>query len=749
MGNWTIRKKLVVAFLLVGSLPVAAVALVANQTATHALDDAATLAGESLNGQIQHQLESLRTNKRAAVQAWFATAEAQVQTFAGDIAVAEAAVALSAGFASFNGERAAEGDAAAVRAFYDAQFAPKYQAEAGSAAPVGALVSLDAAGLALQRVFIADNPNPLGQKHKLTAPAGLETAYTSAHARFHPGFRAYLEAFGYYDIFLADWETGHVFYSVFKEIDFATSLAQGPHARSGLGEAWRRAKAEGKPVLQDFGLYTPSFGAPAGFIAAPVRVNGEPVAVAIFQLPLDRVSAVMSERAGLGETGETFLVGPDHLMRSDSFLDPKNHSVLASFRRPSTGTVDTAAVKAALKGEAGVATVNDYNGNAVLSAYGPLEIMGVRWAMLAEMDVAEAEAGKRALLDEAASDVALLRWLMAGLALGAIALIVLVAVWVSGLIARPIKRTAEMLRDIAEGEGDLRVRLEVTGKDEMAELATWFNVFVEKLHGIVTDITDTTRTLAGAATEMGATATQMQANASSSAEQAGSVAGAGEEIAASSNAVAGAVEELNASIREISRNAQSVSDVAREAVKRAADTRAAIQTLGQSSQEIGEVVDLISSVAEQTNLLALNATIEAARAGDAGRGFAVVANEVKGLAGQTGEATQRIADRVSAIQSQTARSVVAIEEIQTVIERINSVQQTLSAAVEQQSATTSEIAQNVNNTASGSQEIARSIAGVAETATSTSAGATQALGASQDVAQMAERLRGLVEQFRI
>jgi len=189
--------------------------------------------------------------------------------------------------------------------------------------------------------------------------------------------------------------------------------------------------------------------------------------------------------------------------------------------------------------------------------------------------------------------------------------------------------------------------------------------------------------------------------------------------------------------------------VAGEALKAAVETNATVTKLGESSGEIGQVIKVITSIAQQTNLLALNATIEAARAGEAGKGFAVVANEVKELAKQTAKATENISQRIAAIQTDTKGAVAAIGMITRIIGRVNDISVTIAAAVEEQSATTSEMSRNVAEAAKGSGEVARNITGVAQAAQGTSSGAKDSQKAARALAQMSVDLRGLVAQFRV
>ncbi len=196
------------------------------------------------------------------------------------------------------------------------------------------------------------------------------------------------------------------------------------------------------------------------------------------------------------------------------------------------------------------------------------------------------------------------------------------------------------------------------------------------------------------------------------------------------------------------RSANDAARVASQAVGIVETTNESVAKLGASSQEIGNVVKVITSIAEQTNLLALNATIEAARAGEAGKGFAVVANEVKELAQETARATEDIARRVEAIQADTGGAVEAIGEIATIIASINDYQLTIASAVEEQTATTNEMARNVAEASTGSGEIATNISGVAAAADTTTQAVNQTLTAIEELARMSNELRLEVARFR-
>jgi methyl-accepting chemotaxis protein len=211
--------------------------------------------------------------------------------------------------------------------------------------------------------------------------------------------------------------------------------------------------------------------------------------------------------------------------------------------------------------------------------------------------------------------------------------------------------------------------------------------------------------------------------------------------------VAAASEELSDSIREIARNANDGAQVAAHAVTVVATTNETVSKLGQSSAEIGNVIKVITSIAEQTNLLALNATIEAARAGESGKGFAVVAGEVKELAQETARATEDIAARVQAIQSDTDSAVTAIDEISTIIDRISSYQTSIASAVDEQTATTGEMSRNVSAAADGATTIATTVAEVAAAVEETDRNVAAGRQATGELTDLSGELRQLVARF--
>ena len=297
--------------------------------------------------------------------------------------------------------------------------------------------------------------------------------------------------------------------------------------------------------------------------------------------------------------------------------------------------------------------------------------------------------------------------------------------------------------------GDLRVSAATGRTDEVGRIGTAVDALAARLRESFGQVQAGAGELLGSAEQMNNASTEVAAAAEESSQQASVVAAAAEQVTRNVQTVAAGVEEMGQSIREIAQNAQEAAAVASDAVTVAGEANQIVTRLGESSQLIGEVVRVITSIAEQTNLLALNATIEAARAGEAGKGFAVVATEVKELATQTGKATEDIGRRVTAIQADSSDVVVAIERIEATIARINDIQTTIASAVEEQTATTSEMGRSLAEAAAGSAEISAGIVAAAAAAEQSSAQAQNSADATRGLSTLSEQLEATVRQFTL
>ncbi|MEA3353308.1 MAG: methyl-accepting chemotaxis protein [Campylobacterota bacterium] len=294
---------------------------------------------------------------------------------------------------------------------------------------------------------------------------------TKSHEEF---FQGYMKDYGYYDVFVIHAKNGHVYYSAAKESDYGTNLKTGPLKNSGLGEAYRKALELKRPVFIDMKPYAPSADAPAMFLATPVYFFGDLEAVLVFQISDGSINSIMQFSKGYGKSQEDYLVGSDKLMRSDSFLDPKGHSLKASFANPSTGKVDTDASRTALSGKTGGEIIIDYNGNPVLSAYAPIKIgQDLTWGIMSEIDEAELMQTPYAI----ARDIALI-----SIVILILIALVTVAVINKGIVA-PLKEFEDGLlgffRYINREQSDVK-DLNTSSGDEIGKMSIVVNENIKK-----------------------------------------------------------------------------------------------------------------------------------------------------------------------------------------------------------------------------------------------------------------------------
>jgi methyl-accepting chemotaxis protein len=550
----------------------------------------------------------------------------------------------------------------------------------------------------LQTRYLAENPHPVGSKHALDA-AGT-SAYDRAHARFHDDLRAFALAFGYGDLFLIDAQSGDVVYSVHKEADFATNVAEGPYAQSGLGAAWQAARAlpEGQARLIDFAAYLPSYGVPAAFMAAPIYQDGAVVGVLALQVTVAEIDAVMTggrrwAEQGLAGSGETYLVGGDGTMRSESrFLveDPEGYrqalaasgvpaGVLQRIADRNTGIglqpVTTEAASAALAGETGTRLGTDYQGNAVLYSFAPLHVADVEWAIVAEMDT-----------DEAVGAMGLVLAAVSGR--GALMLLVVIALaWIG---TRHYTRELNAIRMSAEqaAAGDYSVRIRTKAKlppsDPLVRLAQAFNTMTEAAGAALAKAEEQT---ASAEQE----AQTARAERAHSAEQQAYYARSVEDFleraealadgdltvtfasARSDDAIARlaaglnqAVVQIRAMVEEVGRATQQTASGAQQITHASqALSRAAAEQLArteEAAQSVTELVGAIGENAESAGRAAQTAHRSREVAADGGRVVGETVETIRSLAAVVSESAESVA-RLGASGQHIGEIVEAIRDI--------------------------------------------------------------------------------------
>jgi methyl-accepting chemotaxis protein len=333
------------------------------------------------------------------------------------------------------------------------------------------------------------------------------------------------------------------------------------------------------------------------------------------------------------------------------------------------------------------------------------------------------------------------------IAVPAILLAVLLGIAITRMIVGSLRRVSRVLREVADG--NLTGSVGLTHADEVGQMARALDDANQRTRTVIEGVATNTAVLVEAAARTATVNADIAARADESSSQTALVSSTSAEVSASVQTVAAGTEQMRSSIAEIASSSSRAATVAADAVAAAQATNDTVSRLGTSSAEISDVVKAITSIAEQTNLLALNATIEAARAGEAGKGFAVVAGEVKDLAQETAHATEDITRRVQAIQADTGNAVQAISQIAEIVDEISHYQQTIAAAVEEQTASAGEISRSIAEAAEGAAAIAANMTSLADAAAATGAGIGTSQSATEEVTRTADELQTLVRQFRV
>lgn len=611
----------------------------------------------------------------------------------------------------------------------------------------------------LQKEYITNNSNPEDARDALERGVS-EDAYHDTHERYHAWFRPVTKSRDYYDLFIVNAK-GEVIYSVYKRDDFAVNLRQGEWANTAIGRLFADIAENGDDEhyvnVTDFSAYGANNNQPASFMGSPVKnEEDEFVGALIIQMPISRINTVMQNPRSLGNTGETYLVGADKLLRSDLRLSSSPTMLQQQ--------ADTETVDAALNGQSGLTETTNFKGTPVFAAYAPLKFLGLNWAVIAERHQ-----------EEVLLPVTQMRnFILVGA--GATLVVVILAGWfIARSLSSPISRMTGVMHELAGGNLQVRI-LDHNRQDEVGEMAQALRVFrqnardVENLrneqeelqrrtqeeqralmHKMADDfesnVSSVVDAVSTAAENMQSTAQSMSSTAQSTSQQAHVVASAAEQTTENVQTVASAAEELTASIGEISRQVDQSTSIAQAAVQEAQDATTTVRSLSSAANKVGEVVELITSIAEQTNLLALNATIEAARAGEAGKGFAVVAGEVKNLADQTTRATANITEQIDAMQEATDQAVNAIEGIAKTIDDMNDISSTISIAVDEQGNATTEISRNVQQAANSTVEVTETIESVSAAAGETGSASESVLMASTALSDQAGSMKSVVTQF--
>lgn len=508
-------------------------------------------------------------------------------------------------------------------------------------------------------------------------------------------FKKYNELYGYYDLFLINPD-GYCFYTVCHEADYQTNLVDGKYGSSNLGEVVREVLQTKQFGFADFKSYAPSAGAPAAFLAQPVIHGGETEVVVALQLPEDRINAMMAIRAGLGETGCTYLVARDDdgkiSFRSDlTFMDEKyklGYKVSTPYIEESLATAG--AEKHGL--------FKDSHGNGVLVAYTAVDVFGEHWALLGKIDQVEALAAVKDMNETAAAaGTKLLTW-TAGVAVVAALVIAILAFVIARSIYEPLKNTFKGLKGCSTKE------LRQTG---------------DTLRRIVDGMTDSVAQVNDAAGQVSSASQQLAEGAS--------------EQASSLEETSSALEQMAAMTRTNASSSKDANDLATQAHKAANEGETTMTAINESSDQISKIIKVIEEIAFQTNLLALNAAVEAARAGEHGKGFAVVADEVRNLAQRAASAAKEITSLIENSVDKSKEGVTAIKEIVGGVAKVAELLNGIAQASEEQ--------------AQGVDQVNSAVSQMDKVTQQNASGAEESASAAEELSAQAEATKSMVDQL--
>ena len=661
---------------------------------------------KAIGDQVEQRLVGLRDSKKDQIEEYFATVRSQLVTLADSSMTIDSTQGMLRSFPTFHKRATKLPDPAEMKAsiekFYQEQFVTEFSKTNPSTPDVSSWInSLGEPGVAFQFAFISNNPKPIGEKH-LFEDSGMGSTYSRLHNNYHPSFRAYLDEVGYDDIYIAELETGNVVYTVHKDVAFGTSLKTGPFKDSPVGQVFAAVSQlePGQTVTSDFQPYAPAFEFPSAFMATQIKIFGEAKAVLIFKIPAAKINGIMNYDMqwvdrGMGQTGETFLVGADGLMRSESrmFLQSPNDffqamgdqgiapAALDKVKVKGTtlgyAQISSAAADKAMNGESGYGLLSNYLGQRVASAYSPLSIEGLNWVIVSELGEEEAFIAETEMV-EALTKSSITVTL-------ALILLGLFIAWLLGRwLSQPVVLLNEFIQDVADSL-DLSKRLEITGqesdKDEIAQVSHSFNQMIKVFHDALDQVNRSGEALNSSVNELRSSFADVESQSSEQTAMTMQLSAAIEEMSATSESLSISAEQSNAAAHDaVNQTLEGKSNIdlnlelAEQLNMSIKETTNNVQAMAEQSTNIGGALDVIRAISEQTNLLALNAAIEAARAGEQGRGFAVVADEVRTLAQRSQGSTQEIQDIIENLQRSSEVTVHSMEKA------IEAVQKTLEIA---------------------------------------------------------------------
>jgi class 3 adenylate cyclase len=481
--RWGLAAKLFAILLLLGAVAVMITGVLGYMRAREALERA-----------IFAQLTAARETKGHQVESYFRTVRNEVRLLAASKMVVDATRGFREAVDELDGREVPADVKQAVHGWYDTHYMPMVRKLLGKDVSADEYLPMTSAPYFLQDLYIVRNPHPEGRRDLLDNP-GDGSSYSKVHAVYHPLMRTAGATLGFQDFMIVDPRTGRLIYTVDKDPDFATSLRAGPYRHSNLAAAAARCATSPDPsatCLEDFSAYLPAGGVPSAFMAAPVIEHGVVTGVLVAELAIEEIDAIVTggrrwRNEGFGTTGEAYLVGPDFLVRSSGRNFFENADLyyselkaggasdgdIAAIKRFGSPILhqhaDTAATRAAIGGVEGVGEVAGYRGVPTLASWGPVRIPGVKWALVAKIDAAEAFAPVYRLERDL-------------LIVGAIAFLVVIVTgaWLSRSLLGPLRELTAGVRRFAAGDHDAHVT--VRTRDEIGQLCLAFNGMIDDIN---------------------------------------------------------------------------------------------------------------------------------------------------------------------------------------------------------------------------------------------------------------------------